>query len=487
MPSPLKRTLTFMEKEQDPSDASHSTSSAEEECAPLATPETPSGRSFSVPKETTNHASATATTSTEEPAGSSSAAGPPVKKAKTFGQQSKNFLLTFPHCQMPPNDIFQRAKGKWPNELVWCSVAKELHEDGSPHMHAVLCFKRSMKFQTPTWADFLCDKHGDYKTIKNSPQDLARALKYVAKGGVFSIFGDITESLYKQILKQGEETNKGAKKTQIWLRFVEQIESGKTVEELSMTDDYKGLVAQNCRKIREYMDFLSCKEQKISEADRFSHLECTIEPSTRSWALRYLLYWFNSGEHVGNRSRGIRSKQLWIVADFGAGKTTLLRRLSDHLRLYIIPPHEDWYCSWDDKKYDLAILDEFHGQKQVNWLNSWLDGSLFPVKRKGGMTYVKRHNVPTLIFSNFSPAVCYKKAEEDRPGSVGPLIDRVEYLTLTTEEVRSLAPHTRTCSECEECKQPTVADLLRENRERYARDHPNSNDIQTDSSEGELL
>jgi len=93
------------------------------------------------------------------------------------------------------------------------------------------------------------------------------------------------------------------------------------------------------------------------------------------------------------------------------GKTTLLMQLSRFLRIYNIPMDEDYYDDWDDGSYDLAVMDEYKGNKPVQWLNRWLDGSMMPLKKKGSQ-YLKRANVATLILSNFTLEECYRAAME---------------------------------------------------------------------------
>ena len=62
-------------------------------------------------------------------------------------------------------------------------------------------------------------------------------------------------------------------------------------------------------------------------------------------------------------------------------------------------PYEDFYCDYMDGCYDVIVLDEFKGQKRIQDLNQWTDGSHFPVKRKGLTPYVKKDNLPFIILS----------------------------------------------------------------------------------------
>lgn len=351
---------------------------------------------------------------------------------KRYQVKAKCFLLTFPQCLAPPEIMWERVQCRWP-EASWAIVCHEKHQDGSDHMHMILAFKEQMRFNSPYWADVITpdQKHGNYQGIKNGKAHLQRAIKYVMKDGNYQIFGEMSQA---ELDKMITPTKKG--ESQVWLKFVAEVEKGATLEGLATHETWKGFIAANFRKVRDYFDFRSCMDTGTQY--KFSHISTSILSEDRSEHFMTFLNWFNTGQHVGNRDRPIRAAQLWVIAEFGSGKTTFVRELSKYLRIYVIPPHEDFYCTWDDKKYDIAVLDEFHGQKQINWLNSWLDGSLFPLKRKGAFMYTKKFNVPTLIFSNFTPQVAYSKAEEVRPGSLGPLLDRLCLLTLTKEEIRSM-------------------------------------------------
>jgi len=77
------------------------------------------------------------------------------------------------------------------------------------------------------------------------------------------------------------------------------------------------------------------------------------------------------------------------------------------IRVYFMP-YEDFYCDYMDGCYDVIVLDEFKGQKRIQDLNQWTDGSHFPVKRKGLTPYVKKDNLPFIILSNYALNECYK-------------------------------------------------------------------------------
>lgn len=70
-------------------------------------------------------------------------------------------------------------------------------------------------------------------------------------------------------------------------------------------------------------------------------------------------------------------------------------------------PVEDFYDFYDEEFHRLVIFDEFKGQKSLCFLNRWLQGDLFCIRRKGSQA-IKTRNLPFIFCSNFSPTQCYK-------------------------------------------------------------------------------
>lgn len=101
----------------------------------------------------------------------------------------------------------------------------------------------------------------------------------------------------------------------------------------------------------------------------------------------------------------------------------MISTLSKFLRIYEIPT-EDWYDQYKDDAYDLAILDEFTGQKPIWWLNRWLDGNMFHLKQRNQPGVNKMFNIPTIIVSNYHPDAIFTSTKVT--GSLAGLLDRLE-------------------------------------------------------------
>jgi len=98
-------------------------------------------------------------------------------------------------------------------------------------------------------------------------------------------------------------------------------------------------------------------------------------------------------------------------------------------------PSEDWYDLYDDNDYDIAILDEFHGQKTLQFLHSWLQPIPFSLKRRGTAPAIKKRHIPTMFLSNFSPEQAYKNVYERCPSDLDPLLRRLQVVNVT-EDIR---------------------------------------------------
>lgn len=95
-----------------------------------------------------------------------------------------------------------------------------------------------------------------------------------------------------------------------------------------------------------------------------------------------------------------------------------------------MPTNEDFYDFYDDDLVDLVFLDEFHGNKTIQCLNSWLDGSEMVVRVKGSQR-IKRKNQPFIIASNYLLSEAYSKALAQDFSKIDSLRARLLEVQLT--------------------------------------------------------
>ena len=171
------------------------------------------------------------------------------KSEKGFRMNGKNFILTFPQCDVKKEVAAERLEQKWKDELKGYIVCEEKHADGSPHLHVFLTFDKRKNFKDKNCFDFIGGKHGDYKVCKS----VAGSVKYVTKDGNYIAKGVDVES-YK---KKGDKISD---------RIAKSIHEGKSVA--SLAEEEPGYVMIHKRKIEEYEAWVKCEKAKKQKLER---------------------------------------------------------------------------------------------------------------------------------------------------------------------------------------------------------------------------
>lgn len=297
--------------------------------------------------------------------------------------QSKNYFLTFPQCQQAKELTLQNVKDMFQSRLKYAIVALEQHQDGTPHLHVMIGL--NLRTRT-TWSklDTLTGKRGNYQITRR----ILDVMKYVTKDGDYVSTG-VDVGQYLSLAKE-------KKSTAIALTIME----GKGLQELNQLDPT--FVMMHLRKIKEYMAMIKMFQQK---RNKLEHGTIQFYSSNQDPAILALKTWLNVNIL---HTRDFKQPQLFLHSVPNKGKTTLIQNMiKAGIRVYFLP-YEDWYCDFENDCYDLIVLDEFKGQKKIQSLNQWTDGSHFPVKRKGIAPVIKTDNLPMIILSNYALGECYK-------------------------------------------------------------------------------
>jgi len=103
-----------------------------------------------------------------------------------FRFTSKYCFLTYPHCPITPQEFMPFLRCKFDNYAVFfIAIISELHEDGSPHIHALVqCDKRPF-VRNPANFDFGC-----YHPNIQPARDSKAVLDYISKSGTPLIWGE---------------------------------------------------------------------------------------------------------------------------------------------------------------------------------------------------------------------------------------------------------------------------------------------------------
>lgn len=87
------------------------------------------------------------------------------KRNRGFRLTGKNFFLTYPQCSIEKEDAASSLQHKL--ALDYLLVAREYHEDGSPHLHALITAKKKTDIKNANFFD-LGANHGNYQTARNT-------------------------------------------------------------------------------------------------------------------------------------------------------------------------------------------------------------------------------------------------------------------------------------------------------------------------------
>ena len=259
--------------------------------------------------------------------------------------------------------------------------------------------------------------HPNIQSVRNR----RKTIKYIIKEGLYLTKG-ITEQGIKNLLKHGSLAES-----------LECLEKRPDVNSYAI--QFPQYFVKHHRGIRELCSIyrVTSTEKKkeiwpfavIEAAKRYSDLktELTYDENlpVYAWICKNVLL---------NFKRKYKQRQLFIHGPSNMGKSSLIDHLHKYLRVYTVP-HEHFYDNYNDYDYDIAVIDEFTGQKPLSWMNSFLEGRPMSLRQKGRQ-YTKRKNLPVIILSNLSPEDCYRNGRINNPDGFQGLLNRLVVHELTT-------------------------------------------------------
>lgn len=324
---------------------------------------------------------------------------PAPKKPKQFRQQAMNFILTYPQCDVKKEVAAERIEQKFGERLKGYVVCEEAHKDGTPHLHVFLTFHEKLRHSNKNYFDFITGKHGSYEVVRN----VRKSIEYVTKSGNYLAKGVDVDSIIKR-------------KAPLSTSVAQSILEGKSISEINKENP--GYYMINKRKIDEYESWVKCENSKKSKID-------WISPSLDGLtdANLQIATWISKNIR---QTRIFKAPQLYIHGPRNLGKTSLVEWLEKSLSVYHMPTTEEFYDHYSDD-YDLVVIDEFKGQKTIQFLNQFLQGSTMPIRKKGSQA-IKSRNLPVVILSNYSLNECYVKASLD--GRLNTLECRLEIVEI---------------------------------------------------------
>lgn len=106
-----------------------------------------------------------------------------INTENKFKIETKEFSLTYPKCNLQDEVLLSYFRVKFDEKIKYAAVVRELHQDGTPHLHAHIQFKKRF-CATERSFDFN-DFHPNIQKTKNSEQ----WKKYLEKSGTPVISG----------------------------------------------------------------------------------------------------------------------------------------------------------------------------------------------------------------------------------------------------------------------------------------------------------
>nr|QIH45306.1 replication protein [Ageratum yellow vein China virus] len=320
---------------------------------------------------------------------------PPPRR---FRISAKNYFLTYPHCSLTKEETLDQIKtlGTTVNKL-YIKVCRELHEDGSPHLHVLIQFEGKFICTNQRLFDLVSPSrsahfHPNIQGAKSSSD----VKSYLDKDGDTLEWGEF--QIDGRSARGGQQTANDA--------AAEALNAGSSEAALAIIREklpkdfifqYHNLKCNLDRiftpPIEEYISpFLSSSFDQVPE-------------ELEEWAAENV---------VSAAARPLRPMSIVIEGDSRTGKTMWARSLGPHNylcgHLDLNPKvynNNAWYNVIDDvDPHYLKHFKEFMGA-QKNWQSNTKYGK--PVQIKGG--------IPTIFLCNPGPNSSYKEFLDEEKNS----------------------------------------------------------------------
>lgn len=347
-----------------------------------------------------------------------------------FRLNATTFYFTYPKCDTTKEDCLKKLIEELP--IKWAIVCQEKHKDGSNHLHACGYFTKKVNITNASKLDSIVGKHGNYQSMKRKRE----CVRYVTKESNYVAHG-ITEDEIKELQmfkKSGKSKGKGD-------LVVEMLKMGESNN--SILEAFPGYYLIHNRQIKE----LRAEMEHMNEKKPTSFDCPEADESALGW--KHVEKWLFDNIL---KEREFKKQQLWLWGPPGSGKSSVLNQLRERLRVYEISP-DNWNDEYDDNMFDLAVIDEYSGQKKVTWMNRFVEGSRMPLPRRGTGNYIKKKNLPVIVCSNLSITECYSKCRSVQIDALQCRFQEVYVETpgLTWSEIEEQEEELQTETEGDDC------------------------------------
>nr|ANW72126.1 replication associated protein Rep [Sri Lankan cassava mosaic virus] len=315
-----------------------------------------------------------------------------------FRIQSKNIFLTYPKCSLTKEHLLDFFRSlSLPTNIKFIKICRELHQNGEPHLHALLQFEGKLTITNNRQFDCVHPSsstsfHPNIQSAKSSSD----VKSYIDKDGDTIDWGEF--QIDGRSARGGQQTANDAYAAA--LNTGSKPEALRVIKELAPKDyvlQFHNLNA-NLDKI-----FTPPPEVYVSpfSASSFDQVPDELE----EWV---------SENVMGASARPLRPNSIVIEGDSRTGKTMWARSLGPHNylcgHLDLSPrvySNDAWYNVIDDvDPHYLKHFKEFMGA-QRDWQSNTKYGK--PVQIKGG--------IPTIFLCNPGPNSSYKEFLDEAKNS----------------------------------------------------------------------
>nr|AFV46153.1 replication associated protein [Tomato leaf curl virus]ASW21278.1 replication associated protein [Tomato leaf curl virus] len=330
-----------------------------------------------------------------------------------FKINAKNYFLTYPKCSLTKEEaLSQFLNLQTPTSKKFIRICRELHEDGTPHLHVLIQFEGKFQCKNNRFFDLTSPTrsahfHPNIQGAKSSSD----VKTYMEKDG------DILDHGVFQV--DGRSARGGCQSAND--AYAEAINAGSKIEALNILREKapKDYVLQfhnlNCN-----LDRIFTPPVEVYVSPFLSSSFDQVPEELEEWA----------ADNVSSAAaRPLRPMSIVIEGDSRTGKTMWARSLGPHNYLcghlnlsQKVYNNDAWYNVIDDvDPHYLKHFKEFMGA-QRDWQSNIKYGK--PVQIKGG--------IPTIFLCNPGPKSSYKEFldEEENTGLKNWAVKNAIFVTL---------------------------------------------------------
>lgn len=190
--------------------------------------------------------------------------------------------------------------------------------------------------------------------------------------GTPTVYGTIPEPSSDSVPKRKGTRTAGTQK-KLTDQIAASLQSGCSPFELSK--QYPGFYLLNKQKVDNYHLWWQNTNRKTS----FKPFPSNLSYQGADSSTQQLVEWLKCNIKC---KRDFKQKQLFLTGPPNSLKTTFLNILKEYCSSYVIPTTEDYYDLYGDPEPELCYIDEFKGQKTIQWLNEFLQGGDMHLRRR---------------------------------------------------------------------------------------------------------